>query len=183
MRRRLTPYRAARGEISGCWSVGGSPDEGASPALAEDTRSEAALEVDRPGTFAVGDDKPERVTILAEEAAIAPGKALVGLHGGLEIAEFLILHPALIDDLEELVGKKLILDEDDEDLDTVGGLIVTTIDRVPERGELITHPAGLEFEIMDADPRRVKKLRVRIKNLPARSHSSEASIAPAKISE
>jgi len=95
---------------------------------------------------------------------------------------FLVDARAPIEDLEELVGAKLILDQEDEDLETVGGLIFSTIDRVPERGELISHPAGLEFEILDADPRKVKKLRVQIKSsLVKRNKSSEAQTDQSKI--
>ena len=50
--------------------------------------------------------------------------------------------------------------EEEEDIDTLGGLVFALLGRVPARGELIRHPAGLEFEVLDADPRRVKKLRI-----------------------
>jgi CBS domain containing-hemolysin-like protein len=52
-------------------------------------------------------------------------------------------------------------EEEQEDIDTVGGLVVSIAGRVPIRGELIAHPSGLEFEVLDADPRRLKRLRVR----------------------
>lgn len=52
-------------------------------------------------------------------------------------------------------------EEEQEDIDTVGGLVVSVAGRVPIRGELISHPSGLEFEVLDADPRRLKRLRVR----------------------
>ena len=47
----------------------------------------------------------------------------------------------------------------------MGGLVFTLAGRVPKRGEVIAHPDGIEFEVLDADPRRVKRLRVR--GLPA----------------
>lgn len=50
---------------------------------------------------------------------------------------------------------------DDEDVDTIGGIITLLAGRVPLRGELIIHPEGIEFEILDADPRRVKKIAIR----------------------
>ena len=50
-------------------------------------------------------------------------------------------------------------------VDTLGGLVFTLAGRVPKRGEVIAHPDGIEFEVLDADPRRVKRLRVR--GLPA----------------
>ena len=47
-----------------------------------------------------------------------------------------------------------------EEVDTIGGLIVTLAGRVPSRGELLAGPDGLEFEVVDADPRRVKRVRI-----------------------
>lgn len=51
--------------------------------------------------------------------------------------------------------------EERENIDTLGGLVFALAGRVPLRGELISHPSGLEFEILDADPRRIKRLRLR----------------------
>jgi len=48
-----------------------------------------------------------------------------------------------------------------EDIDTAAGLVTALAGRVPQRGEVIVHPAGYDFEVTDADPRRVKRLRVR----------------------
>jgi magnesium and cobalt transporter len=67
-----------------------------------------------------------------------------------------------IDEFEAEIGLKLIDDEDEEEFDTLGGLVFMLTGRVPARGEVIPHPAGPEFEIVDADPRRVKRLRVRV---------------------
>lgn len=50
---------------------------------------------------------------------------------------------------------------DDDDIDTIGGVVTFLAERVPVRGELIVHPSGVEFEILEADPRRVKKLALR----------------------
>jgi magnesium and cobalt transporter len=52
-------------------------------------------------------------------------------------------------------------EEDLAELDTLGGLVFRLTGRVPNRGELVTHPSGLEFEVMDADPRRIRRLRIR----------------------
>ena len=65
-------------------------------------------------------------------------------------------------ELEEYLGVKLLEPEEEADVDTLGGLIFSLVGRVPKRGEFIPHPAGIEFEVLDADPRRVKKLRVHL---------------------
>jgi CBS domain containing-hemolysin-like protein len=65
-------------------------------------------------------------------------------------------------ELESHVGLKLLRPEEEEDIDTLGGLVFALVGRVPARGELIRHPAGVEFEVLDADPRRVKKLKVHL---------------------
>jgi len=66
----------------------------------------------------------------------------------------------LVDELESLFNIDLLPDDQDEDIDTVGGLVVSLVERVPQRGELISHPSGLDFEVVDADPRRIKRLRI-----------------------
>jgi len=65
-----------------------------------------------------------------------------------------------IETFEARVGPVLEQDERDE-VDTLGGLVFSLAGRVPSRGELLVHPSGLEFEIIDADPRRIKRIRVR----------------------
>ncbi len=52
-------------------------------------------------------------------------------------------------------------EEDAEGIDTMGGLVVSLLGRVPPRGEIVTHPAGFELEVLEADPRRVKRVRIR----------------------
>ncbi|MEE9318506.1 MAG: transporter associated domain-containing protein, partial [Rhodospirillales bacterium] len=64
-----------------------------------------------------------------------------------------------IDILEEMTGTE-IPEGDSEDIDTLGGLVFFIAGRVPIRGELLHHSSGLEFEVLDADPRRIKSLRV-----------------------
>ena len=59
-------------------------------------------------------------------------------------------------------GVDLLSDELDQEVDTLGGLVFMLSNRVPERGEVIRHPDGHEFEVIDADPRRIKRLRVRL---------------------
>src|SRR5216683_1616612 len=66
-----------------------------------------------------------------------------------------------IEALEEQHGTRLRPVGDEEAVDTLGGLVFMLAGRVPKRGEIIAHPDGIEFEVLDADPRRVKRLRVR----------------------
>ena len=65
-----------------------------------------------------------------------------------------------LEDVEELLGIDFDSVDIAEDVDTVGGLIATLAGRVPVRGEIIEGPLGLEFEVLDADPRRIKKARI-----------------------
>lgn len=62
---------------------------------------------------------------------------------------------------EAHLGPVLTDEERAHDIDTVGGLVFTLAGRVPAKGELVSHPSGLEFRILDADPRRIRRLRVR----------------------
>jgi len=67
---------------------------------------------------------------------------------------------APLEDFEKVLGVDLASDTDDEEIDTLGGLVFMMTGRVPVRGEVISHPSGFDFEILEADPRRIKKLRV-----------------------
>lgn len=67
-----------------------------------------------------------------------------------------------LDEFEEAIGFELALGDEDEEIDTLGGLVFLLIGRVPARGEVVPHPSGAEFVIVDADPRRIKRIRVRL---------------------
>ncbi len=70
---------------------------------------------------------------------------------------------APVKELEARLGRKLLRPEEEADIDTLGGLVFTIVGRVPARGELIRHAAsGVEFEVLDADPRRVKRLKIHL---------------------
>ena len=66
-----------------------------------------------------------------------------------------------LEDLEALLGAHLAPADLDEEIETVAGLVTALAGRLPQRGEVIAHPAGYDLEVVDADPRRVKKVRVR----------------------
>jgi len=68
---------------------------------------------------------------------------------------------ALIDEVEASLGVTLGGSEELEDIETLGGLVTSLAGRVPGRGETVHHPAGVDILVLDADPRRVKRLRLR----------------------
>jgi magnesium and cobalt transporter len=70
-----------------------------------------------------------------------------------------------LDEFQQEIGRDLseVAQVDPEEVDTLGGLVFMLLGRVPARGEVIEHPAGVEFEIVDADPRRIKRLRAHVR--------------------
>ncbi len=68
---------------------------------------------------------------------------------------------ASIDQLEAMLGASLALPDHEDEFDTAAGLAVALAGRLPQRGEILRHPAGLDVEIIDADPRRVKRIRIK----------------------
>jgi CBS domain containing-hemolysin-like protein len=68
-----------------------------------------------------------------------------------------------IEDAEEKLAIKLLPEDEEEEADTLGGLIFHMLGRVPVRGELIRHTSGIEFEIVAADPRRVRRIAIHTK--------------------
>ncbi|QFS81682.1 Hemolysin C [Roseivivax sp. THAF40] len=77
---------------------------------------------------------------------------------------YLVLAKTQLEEFEAEIGLDLTQDEeiDGEEIETLGGLVFVLAGHVPARGEVVPHPAGLEFEVVDADPRRIKRLRVRM---------------------
>jgi magnesium and cobalt transporter len=75
---------------------------------------------------------------------------------------FLAQSTAPLDEFEAAIGLTLRTGEDDDEIDTLGGLVFLLVGRVPARGEIIPHASGAEFEVVDADPRRIKRLRLRL---------------------
>jgi magnesium and cobalt transporter len=67
-----------------------------------------------------------------------------------------------LDDFKTKTGHDFLVGEDGQarDIDSLGGLVVSLLGRVAQRGEIVTHPDGTEFQVLEADPRRVRKLRV-----------------------
>lgn len=68
---------------------------------------------------------------------------------------------APLEELEAALGRDLAPPDLDEEIDTVGGLVAAIAGRLPRRGEVIAHPGGYEIQVLDADPRRIKRVRIR----------------------
>jgi CBS domain containing-hemolysin-like protein len=64
-----------------------------------------------------------------------------------------------LEDFQTQTGHAFAVEEG-EDIDSLGGLVTSLLGRVPQRGEIVAHPDGSEFLVLEADPRRIRKLRV-----------------------
>lgn len=124
------------------------------------TRIHLALVIDEyggtDGLVSIEDLVEEIVGEIEDEHDVDEGPALARREDGTIDADARVP----IAELEEMIGAKLVDEESEDDVETLGGLVFSLVGRVPVRGELIKHPAGLEFEVKDADPRRIKKLRI-----------------------
>ena len=90
---------------------------------------------------------------------------------------FLVQSTAPLEDLEQAVAMRLRTGEGDEEIDTLGGLVYLRTGRVPARGEIVPLECGAVAEVVDADPRRIKRLRLRLPGAPAAGAVTEATAA------
>jgi magnesium and cobalt transporter len=86
---------------------------------------------------------------------------------------------APLEEIEAATGLRLRTDEDDDEIDTLGGLVFLRSGRVPGPGEIVPHESGAEFEILDADPRKIKRLRLRLPEAAAARPVAPAAAADA----
>ena len=129
-----------------------------------ETRTHMALVVDEyggvDGLVTIEDLVEEIVGEIEDEHDVDLRPHLVAGPEGSWIADARVS----VEEFEEEIGGVLTDGERDEAIETLGGLVAHLTGRVPTRGELIIHKAsGIEFEVLDADPRRVKRLRVLVK--------------------
>ncbi|MDU8910389.1 hemolysin family protein [Aestuariicoccus sp. MJ-SS9] len=97
---------------------------------------------------------------IADEHDTEEGKFWVQEKSGCYLAQ----SKTPLEEFEAEIGIRLT-DHDDidpEEIDTLGGLVFMLAGHVPARGEVVPHPEGIDFEVVDADPRRIKRLRVRL---------------------
>jgi magnesium and cobalt transporter len=81
---------------------------------------------------------------------------------------------APLEDVRAMIGDAFETGEAGEDVETLGGFLVTHVGRLPVRGEIISGPGDFEIEVLDADPRRVKRLRIRPRKERAAPRAREA---------
>jgi CBS domain containing-hemolysin-like protein len=115
------------------------------------------------GLTTIEDVVEEIVGEIEDEHDVDQGPKMLARPDGSLIADA----RTTIEEFERRVGPVLSEEEREQDIDTLGGLVFALTGHVPTRGESITHPSGIVFEVLEADPRRVRRLRVR--NLPQRS--------------
>lgn len=96
---------------------------------------------------------------------------------------WLALAKTPLDEFEAELGFDLTQhdDIDEEEIDTLGGLVFMLAGRVPARGEVVRHPAGVDLEVVDADPRRIKRLRVRLPGTARAQARIEATQPPTPL--
>ncbi len=126
----------------------------------QSTRIHMALVVDEYGGtdgLVTLEDLVEQIVGKIEDEHDSEAPSLVRLAEGKWDADARVS----IEELEQASGISLVQDQDEDDVDTLGGLVFQLAGRVPGRGEILSHPAGLEFEVMEADPRRLRRLLVR----------------------
>jgi magnesium and cobalt transporter len=119
------------------------------------------------GLTTIEDVVEEIVGEIQDEHDVEQGPKMLARPDGSLIADA----RTTIEEFERRVGPVLSEEEREQDIDTLGGLVFTLTGHVPTRGETVTHPSGIVFEVIEADPRRIKRLRIR--NLPQRSASED----------
>ncbi len=134
------------------------------------TRTHMALVIDEyggtDGLISIEDLIEMVVGDIEDEHDVAEGHLIHRLEG--ESEAFVADARAGLAEVAEITGIDLVaaVGEMAEEIDTIGGLIVTLAGRVPSRGEVIAGPGDIEFEVLDADPRRVK--RIKLQRAPAK---------------
>ena len=125
-----------------------------------ETRLHMAVVVDEyggtHGLVTIEDLVEEIVGEIEDEHDAVDTPALIRLDDGTMEADARVR----VDELERHLAVPLLDGAVEDAVDTLGGLVFALAERVPRAGEQIPHPAGFTFEVLEADPRRIKRLRV-----------------------
>lgn len=138
------------------------------------TRTHLALVIDEyggtDGIVTIEDIVEQIVGEIDDEHDSDAPPSVVRQHDGSFIADA----RASLEDVRSVVGEEFDPGEVGETVDTIGGFLVTQAGRLPVRGEVISGPGNFEIEVLDADPRRVKRLRIgtRKERTPARTREA-----------
>jgi CBS domain containing-hemolysin-like protein len=155
------------------------------------TRIHLALVIDEyggtEGIVSIEDIVEEIVGEIDDEHDEAAAKTVIRQTDG----SFIAVGRASLEEAVAVIGPDFDVGKAAEEVDTVAGYIVTLVDRVPVRGELISGPGTFEIEVLDADPRRVKRVRIYpsrerrrvIERSPPRRAEARSLLAAAPTSE
>ncbi|MEO1138250.1 MAG: hemolysin family protein [Pseudomonadota bacterium] len=126
------------------------------------------------GLLTIEDLIEQVVGEIADEHDVDEGRFWVEEKPGCYVAQA----KTPLEDFEAQIGLSLTDTEevDEEEIDTLGGLVFMLLGRVPARGELVEHPSGVEIQVLESDPRRIKRLRVR---MPEQAEGQGQGHAPA----
>jgi CBS domain containing-hemolysin-like protein len=149
------------------------------------TRIHLALVIDEyggtDGIASIEDIVEQIVGDIEDEHDDDEAPAVVRQHDG----SFLADARAPLEDVVAVVGPEFEVSEVTSEVDTLAGYIMTRVGRLPARGEVVPGPGEFEIEVLDADPRRMKRLRI-TKGRPARRGTNRQAVpptAPAAASE
>jgi CBS domain containing-hemolysin-like protein len=142
------------------------------------TRIHLALVIDEyggtDGLASIEDIVEEIVGDIEDEHDEATQVAVIRQPDG----SFLAVGRASLEEAVAVIGEEFDVGDAAEEVDTIGGYIVTLVGRVPVRGELVPGPGAFEIEILDADPRRVKRVRIYPRKQPPRTAERTAARRP-----
>jgi CBS domain containing-hemolysin-like protein len=146
------------------------------------TRTHMALVIDEyggtEGLASIEDIMEVIVGDIEDEHDLGEGPKIEAAADGA----FIVDARADLAEVSRAIGADLTAVSDAEEVDTLGGLIITLAGHVPVRGEIISED-GLEYEVLDADPRRVKRVKVRAEGARPLSGHIDAGVLPGKIAK
>jgi CBS domain containing-hemolysin-like protein len=147
----------------------------------QSTRTHIALVIDEYGGtdgLVSNEDLVEMIVGDIEDEHDETGLAIKSIAGGY----LLIDARASLEEVGESLSTSFERDEAAEDVDTIGGYLATIAGRLPARGELILTPSGIEFEVIDADPRRIKRVKAHPNGIQKPQTSTIDTTSDSKLS-